>query len=56
MSFFAASLFGLFLSASASDADSLGDPSKPVKVFLLVDQSNMQGYGIVKRVFPQTIP
>ena len=42
------SLFiGLTLASQGIAADTLGDQSKPLKVFLLAGQSNMQGYGII---------
>ena len=41
------SLLGLALVTSGLAADAIGDQSKPLKVFLLAGQSNMQGYGII---------
>lgn len=40
-------LLGLALAITTHAADTVGDQSKPVRVFLLAGQSNMEGYGII---------
>ena len=40
-------LFAVALAAHCPAADAVGDQSKPLQVFLLAGQSNMQGYGII---------
>lgn len=37
----------LFILSVSADPDSIGNQVKPVKVFILAGQSNMQGYGII---------
>lgn len=47
MKFISSCFLGFALATNGLSADAIGDQSKPLKVFLLAGQSNMQGYGII---------